>query len=79
MLISAAATTWNVDPASCRAEQGQVVHPASGRRLSYGQLAEKAAGLAPPQNVALKELMNFKIIGKSTKRLDTPEKVNGTA
>jgi isoquinoline 1-oxidoreductase beta subunit len=78
MLISAAAATWNVDPASCRAEQGQVVHPDSGRRLSFGRLAEKAAGLTPPQNVALKDPKNFKLIGKSTKRLDTPEKVNGT-
>ncbi len=78
MLISAAAATWSVDPATCRTEQGQVVHPDTGRRLSFGQLAGKAAGLTPPQNVALKEPKNFKLIGKSTKRLDTPEKVNGT-
>src|SRR5207248_455840 len=50
MLIAAAADTWQVEPASCRAENGQVVHPDSGRRLSYGQLVEKASSLTPPQN-----------------------------
>ena len=77
MLIAAAAATWKVAPASCRTEQGQIVHAASGRRLSYGQLAEKAADLTPPQNIKLKDSKDFKLIGKPTKRLDTPEKVNG--
>ncbi|RJR44687.1 MAG: xanthine dehydrogenase family protein molybdopterin-binding subunit [Deltaproteobacteria bacterium] len=77
MLIAAAAAAWKVAPSSLRAEQGQVVHTASGRRLTYGQLAEKAAGLAPPKNVKLKDPKNFKLIGKPAKRLDTPEKVNG--
>lgn len=77
MLIAAAAKTWKVPPAGCRTETGQVVHPASGRRLSYGKLAEKAAALKPPQSVKLKDPKNFKLIGKPTKRLDTPEKVNG--
>jgi len=79
MLIAAAAETWQVDPASCRAEKGQVLHPDSGRRLSYGQLAEKASGMAPPPDVVLKDPANFTLIGKPTKRLDTPEKVNGQA
>lgn len=78
MLIAAAAETWKVDPASCRAEKGRVMHAASGQCLSYGQLAEKASGLTPPQNVALKEPGNFTLIGQPTKRLDTPEKTNGT-
>ena len=79
MLIVAAAATWNVEPASCRADTGQVVHAASGRRLSYGQLVEKASLLAPPQHVTLKDPGDFKLIGKPTKRLDTPEKTNGKA
>ncbi len=79
MLITAAATTWDVAPASCTAENGQVVHGASGRRLSYGQLAEKASRLQPPAQVVLKDPKNFKLIGKPTRRLDTPDKTNGKA
>jgi len=77
MLIAAAAETWKVDPASCRAQNGQVIHTASRRRLSYGRLAGKASGLTPPQSVTLKDPKDFKLIGKPTKRLDTPEKING--
>jgi isoquinoline 1-oxidoreductase beta subunit len=77
MLIAAAAETWKVDPAGCRAENSQVLHSVSRRRLSYGQLAEKASRMTPPQNVVLKDAKNFKLIGKPTKRLDTSEKING--
>ncbi|MGH7405523.1 MAG: xanthine dehydrogenase family protein molybdopterin-binding subunit, partial [Candidatus Methylomirabilales bacterium] len=77
MLIAAAAETWKVDPARCRTENGHVIHTASRRRLSYGRLAEKASRMTPPQNVALKDPKNFKLIGKPTKRLDTPEKIDG--
>src|SRR5437867_3093164 len=79
MLIAAAAETWKVDPATCRAENGQVIHAASGRRLSFGCLAEKASGMTPPENVTLKDREDFKLIGKATKRLDTPDKTNGKA
>src|SRR5206468_6494630 len=64
MLIAAAADTWKVEPAACRTENGQVIHSASGRRLSYGRLAEKASGMTPPENVALKDPKDFKLIGK---------------
>jgi isoquinoline 1-oxidoreductase beta subunit len=77
MLIAAAAQKWKVEPATCRAENGQVVHKDAGR-LSFGQLAEQAARLPPPRDVTLKNPKDFKIIGKPTKRLDTPEKINGT-
>ena len=77
MLITAAAQRWNVDAASCRTENGTVIHSASNRRLSYGQLAESAARLTPPQQVTLKDPKDFKLIGKPLKRLDTPEKTNG--
>ena len=79
MLVSAAAETWVVDPASCRAENGSVIHATSQRRLSYGQLAQRAARLTPPKDVRLKERKDFKLVGKSTKRLDTPDKTNGKA
>jgi len=79
MLIAAAADIWKVDPASCRAEKGFVIHDETTRKLSYGQLAEKASQLKPPQDVPLKGEKDYKIIGKSMKRLDTPEKINGKA
>ena len=77
MLIAAAAQTWKVDPASCRTQNGQVIEPSTGRRLSYGRLAEKASRMTPPQSVTLKDPKDFKLVGKPTKRLDTPEKTNG--
>ncbi|MFQ5703739.1 MAG: molybdopterin cofactor-binding domain-containing protein [Gemmatimonadales bacterium] len=79
MLISAAADTWGVDRATLRAENGAVVHAASGRSLSYGKLADKASTLSPPDDPPLKDPKDFKIIGKPMKRLDTPLKVDGSA
>jgi isoquinoline 1-oxidoreductase subunit beta len=79
MLISAAAQGWNVDPTSCRAEKGAVIHGPTGRKLSYGALADTAAALPVPDNVALKDAKAYKLIGTPAKRLDTPDKVNGTA
>jgi CO/xanthine dehydrogenase Mo-binding subunit len=79
MLVAAAAATWKVDPASCRAQKGVVTHSPTGRKLTYGALAEKAARLPVPAQVALKDPKDFKLIGTSAKRLDTPAKVNGTA
>lgn len=77
MLVAAAAQKWSVDAASCSTSDGKVMHAASKRSLSYGQLAESAARMAPPAQVALKDPRNFKLIGKPLKRLDTPEKLNG--
>ncbi|KVL84529.1 xanthine dehydrogenase family protein molybdopterin-binding subunit [Burkholderia stagnalis] len=79
LLVGAAAKQWNVDPATCRAENGEVLHPPSGRRASYGQLADAAAKLPVPKDVALKKPADFKLVGKPVKRLDSPEKVDGTA
>jgi isoquinoline 1-oxidoreductase subunit beta len=79
MLLSAAAKKWKVEPASCRAERGEVIHAASGRRIKYGALATDAAKLPVPENVALKPSKDFKLIGTPAKRLDAPAKVNGTA
>ncbi len=79
MLVAAAAELWEVSPNSCDARDGHAVHKDSGRRLSYGQLVDRASRLSPPKSVALKDPKNFKLIGKPTKRLDTPAKVDGTA
>ena len=79
MLVAAAAKRWNVDPASCRAQSGEVLHIATGRTFKYGELAGDAASMSVPQNVALKRQEDFKLIGTPAKRLDTPAKINGTA
>jgi isoquinoline 1-oxidoreductase subunit beta len=79
MLVSAAAERWNVDPASCRAQSGEVLHAPTGRSIKYGELAADAAGTPVPESVALKRSEDFRLIGTPAKRLDAPAKVNGTA
>ena len=78
ILVQAAASGWGVDPASCRTESGEVIHDASGRRIDYGALTGRAAGLKPPADPPLKDPATFRLIGKPLRRLDTPDKVNGT-
>lgn len=78
MLIRAAADTWGVDPAACRAERGAVVD-GRNRRLPYGRLVERAASLPVPADPPLKNPAEFRILGTRVRRLDTPAKVNGTA
>jgi isoquinoline 1-oxidoreductase beta subunit len=77
MLVQAAAQQWQVEPPSCTASNGQVIHAASGRKLSYGALAEAANSQTPPKDVPLKDPKDFALIGKPLKRLDTPDKTNG--
>jgi isoquinoline 1-oxidoreductase beta subunit len=79
MLVAAAAKRWAVDPASCRAQSGEVLHASTGRKIKYGDLAADAASMPTPENVALKRPEAFKLIGTPARRLDTPAKVNGTA
>jgi len=79
MLIRAAAQRWGVPEGECHAENSQVIHAASGKRSSYGALADAAGKLPLPDNVPLKPPKDFKIIGKPTRRLDTPAKINGSA
>jgi isoquinoline 1-oxidoreductase subunit beta len=79
MLISAAAQRWNVDPTSCRAQKGEVIHGSTGRRAPYGDLVDIAANLPVPTDVTLKRPNEFELIGKPVKRLDSPIKVWGEA
>ena len=79
LLIAAAAQTWKVDPSACHAARGQVIHGPTGRSLDYGALVATAAVLPVPGHVALKAPKDFKLIGTPAKRLDAPDKVNGTA
>src|SRR3989475_5513153 len=78
MLIAAAAQQWNVNPTTLRTDSGAVLDSAN-RNLTYGRLAEAAAKMTPPAEVALKDPKTFKLIGKPVKRLDTSEKINGKA
>lgn len=79
MLVGAAAKRWGVDASSCRARDGEVIHDASGKRLTYGELAADAAQMPVPKSVELKRPDDFKLIGTPAKRLDAAGKVNGTA
>ncbi len=79
MLVAAAAAQWHVDPATLRTDNGEVIDDANKRRIGYGALAAAAARLPAPQNPTLKSDKDLKLIGKSVKRLDTPDKVNGRA
>src|SRR5206468_1401281 len=79
MLVSAAAESWQVPASACRAASGAVIHGPTGRSLSYGALVDRAAVLGVPRNVPLKDPKDFKLIGTPVKRLDTPDKVDGTA
>jgi len=79
MLISAAALEWGVARASCKAQNSAVIHADSNRRLTYGQLAVKAAELPVPTDPPLKQAKDYQIVGKPIPRLDVPSKVDGTA
>jgi len=79
MLVAAAAQQWKVDAASCQVEKGVVLHRATGQHATYGSLANAAAQLTPPAEVKLKDAKSFTLIGKPTRRLDTPSKTNGSA
>ncbi len=79
MLLTAAAARWGVLKSGCRADQGSVVHTASNRRLTYGELAEEAGRLPVPGDPRLKSPKDFRLIGKPVKRVDTPSKVDGSA
>lgn len=79
MLIAAAAQNWKVEPQSLHAANGFVIDAAGNRRAWFGSLADVAATLTPPKDAPLKDPKDFKLIGKPTRRLDTPAKVNGSA
>jgi isoquinoline 1-oxidoreductase beta subunit len=79
MMVEAAALTWKVPASECQAAMSAVTHKPSGKKLSYGQLAEKAASIPAPdlKAVALKDPKSFRIIGKSVRGIDSPKIVKG--
>lgn len=78
LLMAAAAKRWNANAADLRTENGKVIS-ASGKSISFGKLARTAAGMTPPAEAKLKDPKDFKLIGKPIRRLDTPEKLDGSA
>jgi isoquinoline 1-oxidoreductase beta subunit len=77
MLVQAAANTWGVPAAECSAANSVITHKPTGRTTTYGKVAEAAAKVMPPADVTLKDPKEWKLIGKSVKRLDTVQKVTG--
>src|SRR5689334_9136719 len=77
MLIQAAADQWKVPAAECKAAASIITHMPSGRKTSYGKVANAAARLEPPTDIKLKDPKDWKIIGKPLARLDTADKLTG--
>ncbi|MCE7044561.1 xanthine dehydrogenase family protein molybdopterin-binding subunit [Dyadobacter sp. CY312] len=79
MLLQAATKVWGVEIVSCRTDNGYVVH-SSGKKLAYGELVTKMQGIQPKNDseLVLKDPKDFKYIGKSVKRVEALEKVNGS-
>jgi len=78
MLVQAAADEWKVPASECTASNSVITHKGSGRKTTYGKVAEAAARLPQPKDVPLKDPKTWKIAGKPLKRLDTAKKVDGT-
>jgi isoquinoline 1-oxidoreductase beta subunit len=79
MLVQAAANEWKVPASECTASNGVITHTASGRKVNFGKVAEAASRIEPPTEIKLKDPKDWKVIGQSKKRLDTPLKVTGEA
>ncbi|MFZ9182319.1 MAG: molybdopterin cofactor-binding domain-containing protein [Hylemonella sp.] len=79
MLVQAAAEAWGVPAAECVAANSIITHKASGRKTSYGKVAEAAARITPPEaaSIVLKDPKNWRLIGKRMARLDTAGKTTG--
>jgi isoquinoline 1-oxidoreductase beta subunit len=79
MLVGAAASNWGVDPGAVTVERGTLRHADSGREASFGELAEAASQVAPPQSPVLKSPDDFTLIGTRVPRLDSDSKTDGSA
>lgn len=79
MLIAAAAGEWLVPAEEITVAKGALRHAPSGRRAGFGELARKASGMTPPEDVPLKDPKSFAFIGKLNNRIDMDIKVQGTA
>ncbi|MGE4013861.1 MAG: molybdopterin cofactor-binding domain-containing protein, partial [Alphaproteobacteria bacterium] len=75
MLIAAAAKQWKVQPGECTAANSTITHATSNRALRFGAVAAQAASEPAPAEIKLKDPKDWKLLGKSTKRLDIADKV----
>lgn len=76
MLINAAALKWNVDVVSCKASKG-IITNANGDTFNYGDVVKEAALLEVPENVVLKEIKDYTIIGKNAINVDIDKIITG--
>lgn len=79
MLVSAAAKKWGVAEGLLKAENGMIVNATSGQSLSYGELACDAAGLPVPTEVILKNVKDFRVVGKEQRKKNLKEILTGQA
>ena len=77
MLLKAAADRWGVAASTCSAIDSVITHGPSGRTTTYGSVAAKAAALPVPTRVTLRDPADWRVAGKSLKRLDTVDKLTG--
>jgi len=77
MLITAAAARWDAVPSECFAQNSIITHRPSGRTLTFGAVAQEAAKIELPADVALKDISDWKLVGTPQRRVDVPEKVTG--
>jgi isoquinoline 1-oxidoreductase beta subunit len=79
MLVTAAANRWGVNSEECFAENGKVIHRPTGRSVKFGEIAEDAVKVTPPQNPKLKPQSEWKLLGRSLPRVELASKINGSA
>ncbi|MBT8253342.1 MAG: molybdopterin-dependent oxidoreductase, partial [Bacteroidia bacterium] len=77
MLMEAAASAWQVPVSEIKTDNGMLIHEASNRSAGYGEMASAAAKITVPDEVEIKNVTDFKIIGKSTKNVDAKDIVTG--
>ncbi|MEA9567290.1 xanthine dehydrogenase family protein molybdopterin-binding subunit [Polynucleobacter sp. AP-Nickl1-40-C4] len=80
MLMQAAANQWNVPVAELTVDKGVITHKATGRKTTYGKVAELASALTPPdpKSITLRDPRDWKVAGQPYARIDTANKVNGS-
>jgi isoquinoline 1-oxidoreductase beta subunit len=76
MIVGAAADRWNIDPSQCETADGFVI--SGGRTLTFGELAEEAAGRRPPRTAPLRQTAKPRLMGQALQRLDGPAKADGS-
>jgi isoquinoline 1-oxidoreductase beta subunit len=78
-LVEAAARRWRCDASECSCDNGVITHKATGRSLTYGQVCADAAAIKLDKEPKIKTPDQYRLVGKSTPRLDTPAKLDGSA